>query len=107
MDSVRLAQHVHQPVHSWTSSNAEVLKRKIWVTRNGVNIYRDVDIQKKDQNNFVFNAAVNKGMETLLNDVWPRVKQQIPSANLTVIGGAYPLGYADVQNNKLKELMIR
>jgi glycosyltransferase involved in cell wall biosynthesis len=83
----------------------EVLKRKIWVTRNGVNIWRDVDITNKDYNKFVFNAAVSKGMETLLNDVWPRVKERIPKAILTVIGGAYPLSTADVQNDKLIELI--
>jgi glycosyltransferase involved in cell wall biosynthesis len=83
----------------------EVLKRKIWVTRNGVTIYRDVIIKDKDPNKFIFNAAVSKGMETLLNDVWPRVKKQIPSAHLEIIGGAYPLKEKDDQGNKLEELM--
>lgn len=82
----------------------EVLKRKIWVTRNGVNIYKDVDIKDKSYNTFIFNAAVNKGMETLLNDVWPRLKALIPEGKLTVIGGKYPLGYEDEQAKKLNAL---
>lgn len=83
----------------------EVLKRKIWVTRNGVNVYRDVDIQKKDPNSFVFNAAVNKGMETLLNDIWPDIIANIPKAKLTIIGGCYPLERVDDQYTKLHELI--
>ena len=83
----------------------EVLKRKIWVTRNGVNIYQDVDFQKKDPNNFIFNAAVSKGMETLLNDIWPSIYAYNNELTLTVIGGAYPLKTPDVQNQKLDELM--
>ncbi len=82
----------------------EVLKRKIWVTRNGANVYRDVNILKKSRNSFIFNAAVSKGMETLLEDIWPRVKERIPDAYLTIIGGAYPLKEADIQNDKLREL---
>jgi GT2 family glycosyltransferase len=82
----------------------EVLKRKIWVTRNGVNVYDDVEINAKDKNQFVFNAAVSKGMETLLEDVWPRVKERIPQARLVVIGGAYPLKNEDIQHDKLKQL---
>jgi hypothetical protein len=83
----------------------EVLKRRIWVTRNGVNIYRDVEIKVKNKDHFIFNAAVSKGMETLLEDIWPRVKERIPSALLTVVGGAYPLKNNDVQNDKLSELI--
>jgi glycosyltransferase involved in cell wall biosynthesis len=82
----------------------EVLKRKIWVTRNGVNLYRQCDMSLKSKNNFIFNAAVSKGMVTLLQDVWPRVRERIPEANLTIIGGAYPLKNADVQNDLLSQL---
>lgn len=82
----------------------EVLKRKIWVTRNGVNLWQDVELKNKDRNSFVFNAAVSKGMETLLEDVWPKVKERIVDARLTIIGGAYPLKKNDVQNDKLAEL---
>jgi glycosyltransferase involved in cell wall biosynthesis len=85
----------------------EVLKRKIWVTRNGVNIWRDVEISKKHKNSFVFNAAVSKGMKTLLEDVWPKVISRIPEATLFVIGGAYPLKDSDVQNSKLEELTLK
>lgn len=83
----------------------EALKRKIWVTRNGVNLWQEADLRKKEKNHFIFNAAVSKGMETLLNDVWPRVKEQIPSAELTVVGGAYPLRENDVQNDLLNDLV--
>jgi hypothetical protein len=82
----------------------EVLKRKIWVTRNGVNLWREPDFKEKSRNYFVFNAAVNKGMVTLLEDVWPKVRERIPDARLTIIGGAYPLRNADIQHDQLAEL---
>lgn len=83
----------------------EVLKRKIWVTRNGVNLYQDApSVDLKEYDHFIFNAAVSKGMETLLEDIWPRVRENIPEAKLTIIGGAYPLKESDVQNDKLREL---
>jgi glycosyltransferase involved in cell wall biosynthesis len=88
-----------------TKRMMEVLKRKIWQTRNGVNIYRDVDFQKKDPNHFVFNAAVNKGMKTLLEDIWPKMRDYNHDLHLTVIGGAYPLKNGDLQTSALAELI--
>ena len=70
--------------------NFEVLKNKIWQTRNGIQKHLDwVDVSKKDPNQFVFNASVTKGLIPLVERIWPRVKQQIPDAKLTVIGGYY------------------
>lgn len=70
--------------------NFEALKRKLFITRNGARCYNtQVDITAKDRNLFVYNASVTKGMVPLVNDIWPRVKQAIPSAKLKVIGGYY------------------
>jgi FkbM family methyltransferase len=70
--------------------NFEVLKNKLFVTRNGVNIYHDeVDIKAKDRDLFVYNASVTKGMIPLVKQIWPHVKQHIPTAKLKVIGGYY------------------
>ena len=70
--------------------NFEVLKRKMFATRNGANCYvPEVDIAAKDRNLFVYNASVTKGMIPLVNEIWPRVKAQIPEARLKVIGGYY------------------
>ena len=65
----------------------EVLKRHIWQTRNGINLYPTTG--EKDPNLFVYNASVTKGLRPLLHKIWPRVKQQIPEAKLVVIGGYY------------------
>ena len=68
----------------------EVLKPHIFQTRNAINSYIDyVDVSKKDPNQFVYNASVNKGMVPLLEKIWPRVQNAIPQAHLTVIGGYY------------------
>jgi FkbM family methyltransferase len=70
--------------------NFEVLKNKLFITRNGVNIYHDeVDIKSKDRDLFVYNASVTKGMIPLVKQIWPHVKRHIPTAKLKVIGGYY------------------
>ena len=68
----------------------EVLKDKIFHTRNGVNRWiEEVDISKKDPHHFVYNASITKGMIPLVKNIWPRLKQQVPEARLTIIGGYY------------------
>lgn len=69
----------------------EVFKKKIFQTRNGIGAAPNewIDIRKKDQNHFVYNSSVTKGMYPLLQEVWPRVKANLPNAYLTVIGGYY------------------
>jgi glycosyltransferase involved in cell wall biosynthesis len=70
--------------------NFEVLKNKVFMTRNGAKKWIDeVDITKKDPTMFVYNASITKGMLPLLERVWPEVKKHIPEAKLTVIGGYY------------------
>lgn len=68
----------------------EVLKHKIFQTRNGVvNYIKEVDITKKDPFLCVYNASVTKGMIPLVTKIWPRIKAEIPQATLKVIGGYY------------------
>lgn len=70
--------------------NFEVLKSKLFITRNGARLFdTQVDVAAKDSNLFVYNASVTKGMIPLVNEIWPRVRQQIPNARLKVIGGYY------------------
>ncbi len=71
--------------------NFEVLKNKIFQTRNGA-VKRgesEVSLRYKEKNHFVYNASVTKGLKPLLNHIWPKVKEKIPEAKLTVIGGYY------------------
>jgi FkbM family methyltransferase len=76
--------------HHGRRRNFEVLKRKLFITRNGARNYRkEIDINAKDPNLFVYNASVTKGMVPLIRQIWPRVKSQIPNAKLKVIGGYY------------------
>jgi glycosyltransferase involved in cell wall biosynthesis/2-polyprenyl-3-methyl-5-hydroxy-6-metoxy-1,4-benzoquinol methylase/GT2 family glycosyltransferase len=73
----------------------EVLKKKVFQTRNGIRSFYDwVDIDKKDPNLFVYNASTTKGLVPLLRQIWPLVKQELPDAKLTVIGGYYNLGFS-------------
>ena len=84
--------------------NFEVLKRKIFITRNGAHNYnREVDIKAKDPNLFVYNASVTKGMIPLVNHIWPRVKQQIPNAQLKIVGGFYKFSEHDEPDQQEKD----
>lgn len=89
--------------------NFEVLKHKIWQTRNGaVSHIDEIDISKKDPDHFVYNASVTKGLVPLLKSIWPDVKKRIPNARLTVIGGYYRFregAEPDEQEKTLKNLM--
>jgi glycosyltransferase involved in cell wall biosynthesis len=68
----------------------EVMKKYMFITRNGMTKYHDwIDITKKDPNHFVYNSSVTKGMRPLVNKVWPRIRELIPGAKLTIIGGYY------------------
>ena len=71
--------------------NFDILKNHIFQTRNGIGNMNPgwIDVREKDPNLFVFNASVTKGMVPLVKDIWPRVKQRIPNAQLKVIGGYY------------------
>lgn len=90
--------------HRGFKRNYEVLKRKTFITRNGmVPQPVEVDIAKKDRNLFVYNASVSKGMDSLLLDCWPRIKQQIHDARLVIIGGYYTMG----ENRELDAQQLR
>ena len=89
--------------------NFEVLKNKIFMTRNGIVKYKDnVDITQKDKDLFVYNSSVTKGMIPLVKNIWPKVKQWIPTAKLKVIGGYYIFkdgGEPDEQEKSWRELV--
>lgn len=89
--------------------NFDILKKKIFQTRNGINKWNSdwIDIRAKDPNLFVFNASVTKGMVPLVTKIWPVVKSQFPEAKLTVIGGYYrfPNGEPDAQEIAWRDLV--
>lgn len=88
--------------------NFEVLKKYIFQTRNGaVNYIPEVDLSKKDRNHFVYNASATKGLIPLLDHIWPIIKNRIPEARLTVIGGYYRFregAEPDQQEQLIKDL---
>lgn len=76
--------------HHGRRRNFEVLKNNLFITRNGVKLWKEeVDVRAKDKDLFVYNASVTKGMIPLVERVWPEVKKHIPTAKLKVIGGYY------------------
>ena len=98
--------------HQWRGRYFEVLKRKVWQTRNGINSYLNtVDISQKDPHQFIYTSAVSKGMVPLLEQCWPRLVRQIPHAKLQIVGGFYEGAGAnqtpDEQELKWRELKER
>jgi FkbM family methyltransferase len=91
--------------------NFEVLKKRVFQTRNGAVCHiPEVDLSKKDPNHFVYNSSATKGMIPLLEDIWPEIKKKLPQAHLTVIGGYYRFreGAApDAQENTVEQLSKR
>lgn len=91
--------------------NYEVLKKKIFQTRNGAVCHiPEVDIRKKDPNHFVYNASATKGMLPLVENIWPEIKKRLPQARLSLIGGYYRFreGAApDAQENTVEQLSKR
>jgi len=83
----------------------EVLKNKVYMTRNGTKKYPVSG--EKDPDLFVYNASVTKGLEPLLQYIWPRVKQHIPNAKLTVIGGYYVFPGKDIDEQGKKLLAFK
>ena len=84
--------------------NFEVLKRKLFITRNGAKNYNpEVNIQAKDPNLFVYNASVTKGMVPLVEQIWPRIKHQLPQAKLKIIGGYYRFSSGDAPDEQEKK----
>lgn len=76
--------------HGGVRRNFDILKNKIFQTRNGIGIVPDwIDLADKDPNLFVYNSSITKGMIPLVKKAWPRIKQHIPEAKLKVIGGYY------------------
>lgn len=85
--------YVLNSFHNDKRRNYEVLKNKVFQTRNGVNKFPGyVDISKKDPNLLVYNASVTKGMVPLLYDIWPTIHKAKPEACLEIIGGYYRMG---------------
>jgi glycosyltransferase involved in cell wall biosynthesis len=92
--------------------NYDILKNHIFMTRNGIGNMSPgwIDVREKDPNLFVFNASVTKGMIPLVKQIWPKVKERIPQAKLTIIGGYYKFREAagpDQQEKDWSELALQ
>lgn len=81
--------------------NFEVLKKRTFITRNGVHHIPDwTDISAKNPNQFVYNASVSKGMTPLLMKIWPQIHAQIPDATLKIVGGYYKFKSSDAPDEQ-------
>lgn len=89
--------------HGAPKRNFEVLKNKVWQTRGGVEVHKTTYlgcIHTKDPNLFISTASVFKGLQNLVYDIWPKIKERIPTAKLRVLGGYYHTKPDDPDPNK-------
>lgn len=83
----------------------EVLRNHTWITRNGMKLPEKANILEVDKfaNTFVFNSNRSKGLKTLLSEVWPKLKERLPDAKLSVVGGYYKLDKAAEHDNEYED----
>lgn len=88
--------------HGAPKRNFEVLKNKVWQTRGGCDYDSSVHsgIELKDPDLFVSTSSVFKGLQNLIYQVWPKIKERIPNARLDVLGGYYHTKPNDPDPNK-------
>lgn len=89
--------------HGAPKRNFEVLKNKVWQTRGGVEVHKTTNLgatHNKDPNLFISTASVFKGLQNLVYDIWPKIKELIPDGKLRVLGGYYHTKPNDPDPNK-------
>lgn len=92
--------------HGGRRRNFEMLKNRVFITRNGAVSYLDwVDVTKKDLDQYVYNSSLTKGLTPLLERVWPRIRQQNPNAKLKVLGGYYRFKENAAPDDQQRRLM--
>jgi glycosyltransferase involved in cell wall biosynthesis len=81
-----------------------LVEDKIFVIENGVNteLYKDKEKIAKKKNKFYYSSTPFRGLEILI-DVFPKIKEKIPDATLTVCSSM--LVYGDVIGNKQYEAL--
>lgn len=82
------------------NSRFELLKNKIFQSRNGAVKYYDCDLSLKTKHFFIYNSVLDKGLVPLLEDIWPRIHDSIPNAKLFIIGGYYYTGLSEYDERK-------
>jgi len=84
--------------------NFEVLKDRVFQTRNGIKKHiQEPELVEKRNNSFVYNASATKGLVPLIEDIWPRVIAIVPDATLDIIGGFYRLSEEKETDEKEKK----
>lgn len=86
--------------------NFEVLKPYLFQTRNAIKPHlEEVDLNKKVKNSFVYNSSYTKGMDPLVRRIWPKIKEKLPDATLTVIGGYYRFDENSFPDDQERDVM--
>jgi 2-polyprenyl-3-methyl-5-hydroxy-6-metoxy-1,4-benzoquinol methylase/glycosyltransferase involved in cell wall biosynthesis/GT2 family glycosyltransferase len=112
-------QYVPNAHHGQELRHFEVMKRKIFQTRNGIKNFHEgqIDLGRyldkegnkmsiKDKELFVYNASTTKGMVPLLDTIWPKINEEFPNAKLYVIGGYYPSNDPNKKIDKVEQIWL-
>lgn len=67
-----------------------VPKEKIWIGKNGVDLdlYKRAKAEnKKEKNRFFYSSSLDRGVDNLLQFIWPAIKAELPDASLHIYYG--------------------
>jgi len=79
-----------------------ISRDKIWVARNGIDLNYFIGISKKDKYKLIYTSVPDRGLDVLL-DIFPKIKEKVPSAKLDVFCG-FDLGMlknADIERAEI------
>lgn len=64
-------------------------KRKIKILGNGIDLNRftDADFETKQPNRIIYSSSPDRGLNVLLESMWPHIVQEVPNAELHVYYG--------------------
>lgn len=79
------------PYHKeFMSRYHRVPQEKIWIGKNGVdlNIYKKAKAENpKEKNRFFYSSSLDRGIDNLLQFIWPAIKAELPDASLHIYYG--------------------
>lgn len=83
-DKVIVLSDYHR--HTLIKRFPKIDKKKIFLSRNGIH-YEPVDFTKRNPKQMFFSSSIDRGLDHLVYEIFPRVKDAVPDAKLKLFYG--------------------